>query len=74
MQQTATDLGTPGKDNSYGYGLVNAGAFAMENLPPPQPVVTITPTIPYNNDDLVAHVTQGADPNGDPSPITTSGA
>jgi subtilisin len=29
LAQTATDLGTPGRDNLYGYGLVNATAAAV---------------------------------------------
>jgi subtilisin/minor extracellular protease Epr len=28
LAQTATDLGTPGRDKLYGYGLVNAEAAA----------------------------------------------
>ncbi len=30
LAQTATDLGTPGRDNLYGYGLVNAEAAAAD--------------------------------------------
>jgi len=26
LKQSATDLGTPGRDNDYGYGLINARA------------------------------------------------
>ena len=37
LQNTATDLGTTGKDNTYGYGLVNAGAAVQQakNEKPP---------------------------------------
>lgn len=31
LAQTATDLGTPGRDNLYGYGLVNAEAAAADS-------------------------------------------
>ncbi|HET7077837.1 MAG TPA: S8 family serine peptidase [Chloroflexia bacterium] len=43
VQRTATDLGAPGRDNSYGYGLINAAA-AIAN-PPGQgpPPATATP-------------------------------
>jgi subtilisin family serine protease len=48
LQATALDLGTAGRDTSYGYGLVQAGA-ALDYLVPPggdetPPVITTGPT------------------------------
>jgi len=35
LQATADDLGTPGKDNQYGYGLVDADEAALPSVPSP---------------------------------------
>ncbi|MHA2255206.1 MAG: S8 family serine peptidase, partial [Candidatus Heimdallarchaeaceae archaeon] len=35
LQETATDLGDPGKDIYFGYGLLNASAALEAMLPPP---------------------------------------
>jgi len=45
LTATATDLGTAGKDNYYGYGLVNAfkAAVPPTSSPPPQPTQTTYP-------------------------------
>lgn len=45
LQDTATDLGTAGKDNQYGYGLVNAHAAVLATpSPKPLAVSIINPT------------------------------
>lgn len=50
ITQTAVDLGSAGKDDNYGYGLINGGAaLAMANAGPvtassPTPTPTSTPT------------------------------
>ncbi len=68
LQQTAIDLGDPGRDTWFGYGLVNAPAAAPQtNQPPGAPVIGITPGTPVTTDDLVAGVvTPSDDPDGDP--------
>jgi serine protease len=40
LEQTATDLGTPGYDQLYGWGLLNAGAATAPPAPPAPPVGT----------------------------------
>ena len=37
LKDTALDLGTAGRDNNYGYGLVQLDAAIQEVQPPPQP-------------------------------------
>jgi len=67
LQLTARDLGIAGRDNLYGYGLVDAaGAVPQENSPPTAPEVNITPELPVTTDDLVCELTApGTDPDGD---------
>lgn len=48
---TSTDLGTPGKDDSYGYGLVNAEAAVAMALGGAPPVVE--PTLAEAENDLL---------------------
>jgi subtilisin len=43
LQNTAKDLGSSGKDDSYGYGLVDAQMTVLGN-PTPTPTPTVTPT------------------------------
>jgi len=68
LQQTAIDLGDPGRDTWFGYGLVYAPAAAPQtNQPPGAPVIGVTPETPVTADDLVAGiVTPSVDPDGDP--------
>jgi serine protease len=35
LRQTARDLGAPGRDNRYGWGLVDAAAAINPAIPPP---------------------------------------
>ncbi len=47
LEQTAKDLGTPGKDNNFGYGLIqvaDALAYLKNNIPTITPTPTSTPT------------------------------
>ena len=47
LLSTTTDLGTPGYDSTFGYGLLNAGAvvYAALSLPPIPPVDVQAPTV-----------------------------
>ena len=53
LQDTATDLGAAGKDNYYGYGLVNAKAAVEATSPEPIPEDTIPPVISLIGSDTV---------------------
>ncbi|MFG1991948.1 S8 family serine peptidase [Actinoplanes sp. NPDC048988] len=48
LQSTAVDLGTPGKDTSYGWGRIDPVAALAEETPtaPSMPVETTTPSTP----------------------------
>jgi bacillopeptidase F len=66
LKDAALDLGTPGPDNDYGYGLLNAVASGVLNRPPEAPVLV------YPNDGqagLPTTVTfrwkRSSDPDGD---------
>lgn len=52
LQQSALDLGAPGRDNAYGYGLVQAAAaltYLGGSCSPSSPPPTVTITSPKNN-------------------------
>lgn len=56
LTSTATDIGAPGKDSEFGYGLINAEAACGTPPPPPPPppgTGTITGTV-YRNGATVA--------------------
>ncbi len=63
MQQTAIDLGTPGRDNEYGYGLVNAPAAVPYTNQPP---VAEAQSVGTPEDTPLAITLAGTDPDGDP--------
>jgi len=68
LQQTADDLGDIGRDEWYGYGLVDADEAAPvpSNSPPTAPVVDVTPDSPTTDDDLVSTITTSStDADGD---------
>jgi serine protease len=44
LETTARDLGAPGYDQYYGYGLLNAAAATGPLQPPPAPPPTPAPT------------------------------
>jgi hypothetical protein len=70
MNQTALDLGTSGKDNLYGYGLVDAslalGIVPVTNKPP----VAYGQTVYTTQNTSVAITLIAADPDGDPLTYT----
>jgi len=63
LQNTADDLGDPGRDVFYGYGLVNAAeANGIINNPPQADAQTVTAA----QDTPLAITLTGSDPDGDP--------
>lgn len=67
LQNSAEDLGTEGRDNNYGYGLINAAAALDQTVEPP---VNQAPTADSQNvtttvDTAVAINLTGSDPDGD---------
>jgi hypothetical protein len=68
MQKTAKDLGTSGRDNAYGYGLVQAKAaldYLKGSTPPPSTATTATVT-------SVTYSTQGGRGQGRDLGITVT--
>ena len=49
LQTTADDLGDPGRDPQYGYGLVDADEAAASAPPPPNDTPTVSITSPTND-------------------------
>ena len=70
MNETALDLGATGKDNLYGYGLVDAslalGIGSIANNPP----VAYGQTVDTTQNTSVAITLIAADPDGDPLTYT----
>ncbi len=68
MDATAVDLGTPGRDIYYGYGLVNAPAAIAWVPPTPALTVKVTPdkTVYSGSPVTVTITTSVADPTGGP--------
>ncbi|MFZ3018006.1 MAG: S8 family serine peptidase [Gallionella sp.] len=72
LTQSAQDLGVPGADNSYGYGLVNALAayqILLERLGSP-PVITSTPMLTATQSKSYAYKVMASDPDGGPLTFT----
>jgi subtilisin family serine protease len=66
LDNTADDLGTAGKDNLYGYGLVDADEAALPSLPPPsQTEKTYAP--------IAITMTRGTITSGDYSSLANNG-
>ncbi|QXC28458.1 S8 family serine peptidase [Aeromonas sp. FDAARGOS 1409] len=65
LQGTAQDLGEPGRDTSYGYGLINA-ALASGSGATNQPPQAYSQTMTTDQDKPVAITLNGSDPDGDP--------
>ena len=64
LRTTALDLGSPGKNNQYGYGMVQVFDALTYTLPPP-PQVTISGPLTIDAQDTctwTAHATDGAPP------------
>ncbi|MCU0634265.1 MAG: S8 family serine peptidase [Gemmatimonadaceae bacterium] len=58
LEQTATDMGAPGRDNVYGFGLVNARAALTGSMPS---TATVVKLLNASTGDSVAAVVAGAD-------------
>lgn len=58
LEQTATDMGAPGRDNSYGIGLLNVRAALTGSMPPTSTIVRL---INATTGDSVAAASVGAD-------------
>lgn len=72
LEGNADDLGSPGKDNTYGWGLVNAAAALGTT---PTPTATATPTsTPTPTSELTATPTPTPppEPTSTPTPTPTS--
>lgn len=73
MNSTAEDLGTTGRDHSYGYGLVNARR-ALDSLqatpPPPPPTCTPTETVETSCNDGIDNDCNGFADSDDTSCVT----
>ena len=66
LQETAHDLGNPGRDTMFGFGLVDASTFAEVNELPSAPVVSIEPGTAFTDQTLTAVIeTESIDPDGD---------
>ncbi|CZQ82541.1 S8 family peptidase [Trichococcus collinsii] len=74
MNQTALDLGDSGRDNQYGYGLVDAssalGIVPVTNKPP----VAYNQVVETTQNTSVAITLIAADPDGDPLTYTIASA
>lgn len=67
LQQTAEDKGTPGRDDIYGWGLVDAAAALSAAVPTP----TFTPT-PTANPTAIPTATPTPTPEFTPTPTVSS--
>jgi serine protease len=70
LQETALDLGDPERDNTFGYGLVDAAAAVGSPAEPPPPPPNTAPTADHQTvtttvDTPVAITLTGSDPEGD---------
>lgn len=71
LQSTARDLGTPGKDNSFGYGLINVTAALTPAQPPANQAPTATAqNLTLDEDNSKGITLTGTDP--DINPLTYS--
>lgn len=72
MEHTAIDLGAANRDNLYGYGLVNASAFAQMNQPPVLSEGGVSP-VSGDHGQTFTYSVKYSDANNDaPSSITIS--
>lgn len=65
LQSTARDLGTPGKDSSFGYGLINVTAALTPAGPVNQAPTAAGQDLTHNEDTAKAITLSGTDPDGD---------
>jgi subtilisin family serine protease len=57
LKNSAVDKGTTGRDNYYGWGVVDAYGALLQNSPPPPPIDTTPPTVTITNPQNGADVT-----------------
>lgn len=75
LQGTATDLGSSGRDASYGYGLVRIDAVLTSLVPAtpaPEPSTTTTVTVPTPAATIAPVPLPSEDPTVAPAPLATS--
>ena len=65
LQETAEDLGAPGRDNTYGWGLVNAYAALQWNAGPTDNPPTVSVTSPSDGTTISGQVTINATASDD---------
>jgi hypothetical protein len=65
LKNSAVDKGTAGRDNYYGWGVVDAYGALLQNSPPPPPPDTTPPTVtitnPQNGVDVTGSFTVSVD-------------
>ncbi len=66
LQETAQDLGALGRDNTYGYGLVNAYAALKWTATPNEPPAANDQSVTTNEDTPVVITLTASDPEGQP--------
>ena len=69
LENTAEDLGTAGRDNTYGWGLVDASAAVKWTLIPPipnNPPVANNQSVIINEDTALSITLSAIDPENDP--------
>ena len=75
LQATADDLGTPNRDNLYGYGLVDAdGAAGTPSVNNPPVANDDSATTSEDTSVSVDVLYNDSDPDGDPLSVTTASA
>ena len=75
LQSTADDLGTPNRDNYYGYGLVDADEAAdVPSVNNPPIANDDSATTGEDTSVAIAVLDNDSDPDGDPLGVTTVGA
>lgn len=68
IEQTAVDLGDPGKDIFFGWGLIDAGAALNKVAPPPtEPLVKMMITEPVDKSFVSGKIAIRGNITGDPS-------
>ena len=73
LQESARDLGAPGRDDTFGYGLVDASiALAWGAPPPPPPPPPVAPTVDLKIDGIDGPLTIASGATSTLSWITTN--
>ena len=76
LEQSATDLGTPGRDDHFGYGLINVAAALASDDPtvPPSNEVTVVAVGGADRYETAALASRHAFPNGASTVLIATGA